>query len=213
MNALEVIGAAGIWAFYIFGGVLLGLTAFALLTTLFDRLRIHRAFWHFKGWGWLSEDELNQYLEDRTMDWWRGVADERMWSRTDDFRAGARAAAYHLLRSHTHIVKGRRRKVRSTAPPQVLEPVLDEVHRAMAKYPTWPTDMLHALAVLGEEYGELNKAVLQQVYEPHKNQRDDVRKEAVQTAAMALRFIVSLDTYSTDRCAQHAQQLIPAVRR
>lgn len=30
--------------------------------------------------------------------------------------------------------------------------VLTEVHRAMAKFPTWPTDPLHTLAVLGEQH-------------------------------------------------------------
>lgn len=32
---------------------------------------------------------------------------------------------------------------------------LAEVERAVAKFPTWPTDAMHALAVLGEEVGEL----------------------------------------------------------
>jgi NTP pyrophosphatase (non-canonical NTP hydrolase) len=80
-----------------------------------------------------------------------------------------------------------------------------EVARALSKFPTWPTDPLHALAVLGEEYGELMKAVLQQVYEPHKNPTDAVREEAVQVAAMALRFLASLDTYQYQACPQHAQ--------
>ena len=32
-----------------------------------------------------------------------------------------------------------------------------ELARAVKKFPTWPTDPLHALAVLGEEFGELTK--------------------------------------------------------
>lgn len=83
--------------------------------------------------------------------------------------------------------------------------VLAEVDRAMRKFPTWPTDPLHALAVLGEEYGELTQAVLQTTYEPHKSNTGDVRTEAVQVAAMALRFIASLDRYSYARCEQHEQ--------
>lgn len=83
--------------------------------------------------------------------------------------------------------------------------VMNEIDRALAKFPTWPTDPLHALAVLGEEYGELTKAVLQQVYEPHKNPPDAVRKEAVQVAAMALRFLASIDVYRFEQCAQHTQ--------
>lgn len=82
-----------------------------------------------------------------------------------------------------------------------------ELSRAMTKFPTWPTDVLHALAVLGEEFGELTQAALQSVYEPHKAKPDAVRAEAVQTAAMALRFLASVGTYSTRPSAQHLQAI------
>jgi hypothetical protein len=83
--------------------------------------------------------------------------------------------------------------------------VLAEVERATVKFPTWPTDPLHALAVLGEEFGELNKAMLQMTYEPHKTSRSEVRAEALQTAAMAIRLAMSLDEYLYWPCDQHAQ--------
>lgn len=83
--------------------------------------------------------------------------------------------------------------------------VVSEVLRATGKYPTWPTDPLHALAVLGEKYGELNKAMLQLTYEPHKTSADEVRSEALQTAAMALRLAMSLPTYRYQPCEQHRQ--------
>jgi hypothetical protein len=86
-----------------------------------------------------------------------------------------------------------------------IEQVLDEVQRATTKFPTWPNDPLHALAVLGEEYGELNKAMLQMVYEPHKTSAEEIRKEAIQTAAMALRLVMSLERYEYRRCPQHEQ--------
>lgn len=89
----------------------------------------------------------------------------------------------------------------------ITHEVLDEIERAIAKFPTWPTDPLHALAVLGEEFGELTKAVLQSVYEPHKSTPADVRAEAIQTAAMALRFLHSLDRYAYQPGAQHVQGL------
>lgn len=80
-----------------------------------------------------------------------------------------------------------------------------EVERAMLKFPTWPTDPLHALAVLGEEFGELTKAMLQLTYEPHKTSAAEVRSEAIQTAAMALRLVASLSVYQYRPCVQHAQ--------
>ena len=87
----------------------------------------------------------------------------------------------------------------------LLGEIADEVARATAKFPTWPTDPLHALAVLGEEYGELTKAMLQLTYEPHKTSAADVREEAIQTAAMALRLAVSLGEYQYQPGPQHSQ--------
>lgn len=88
---------------------------------------------------------------------------------------------------------------------QAFEIVRAEVERAEAKFPTWPTDPLHALAVLGEEFGELTKAALQVTYEPGKSLIADVHMEAVQTAAMAMRFVASLDRYDYSPGAQHSQ--------
>lgn len=87
----------------------------------------------------------------------------------------------------------------------VMKEVQAEMERATAKFPTWPTDPLHALAVLGEEFGELTKDMLQLCYEPHKTSRENVRKEAIQTATMALRLAMSLDAYDYKRGPQHSQ--------
>lgn len=86
--------------------------------------------------------------------------------------------------------------------------VMAEVRRATAKFPTWPTDPLHALAVFGEEFGELTKETLQLTYEPHKSTVEDFRKEAQQTAAMALRFLASLDNYQFTPGQQHQQEAL-----
>ena len=88
----------------------------------------------------------------------------------------------------------------------VIDQIITEVARATVKFPTWPTDPLHALAVLGEEFGELTKAMLQHTYEPHKGvTQRDIREEAIQTAAMALRLAMSLDRYEYRRGEQHKQ--------
>lgn len=91
-------------------------------------------------------------------------------------------------------------------PADVLNCVWTELSLALAKFPTWPTDPLHALAVLGEEFGELTKDVLQMTYEPGKTSAESVRKEAIQTAAMALRFVASLDAYIYKAGEQHRQE-------
>lgn len=87
-------------------------------------------------------------------------------------------------------------------PAVMIGAVWHELERALAKFPTWPTDPLHALAVIGEEFGELTKDVLQMAYEPHKTSA-----EAIQTAAMALRFVASLDAYIYQAGEQHRQEL------
>lgn len=88
--------------------------------------------------------------------------------------------------------------------PSVRE-ILEEVGRATKKFPTWPSDPMHALAVLGEEFGELTKAMLHLTYEMHKAGDEDVREEAIQTAAMAIRLALSLDSYEYVGCRQHRQ--------
>lgn len=86
-----------------------------------------------------------------------------------------------------------------------IRPILLEVMRSIRKFPTWPTDPLHALAVLGEEFGELTKAMVQLTYEPHKTSAEEVQKEALQTAAMALRLCHSLNRYEYKPGVQHEQ--------
>lgn len=88
---------------------------------------------------------------------------------------------------------------------ETINEVKGEVYKATTKFPTWPTDGLHAVSVLGEEYGELVKEVLQMTYEPHKTDKDKIRTEAVQAAAMAVRFLMSLDEYTYGAGVQHSQ--------
>lgn len=78
-----------------------------------------------------------------------------------------------------------------------------ELQRAVDKYPAWPDDPIHAAAIVAEECGELQKAVLQHTYEPDKASLVDVRDEAIQTAAMVLRFLLSLDRYEFEASMQH----------
>ena len=91
----------------------------------------------------------------------------------------------------------------------IQDQILRELHAAKHKFPAWPTDPLHALAILGEEFGELNKAVLQMTYEPHKTSLVEVKNEAIQTAAMAIRFLESLDRYDYRMSKQHEQSIGP----
>ena len=73
---------------------------------------------------------------------------------------------------------------------QVWQLVMAEYDRAMAKFPTWPTNLAEAATVFAEEAGETVKAAAEAWWmsgDPH-----EVEKEAVQAAAMALRLIIGL---------------------
>jgi NTP pyrophosphatase (non-canonical NTP hydrolase) len=87
----------------------------------------------------------------------------------------------------------------------MIDEILKEVIRAESKFPGWPTDPLHAAMILAEECGEAVKAVNQAVYEPLKGGEDEIRAEVIQTAAMCLRFLKSLDAgrYEFAPCRQH----------
>lgn len=80
-----------------------------------------------------------------------------------------------------------------------------EVAKATEKFPTWPTRATDAAVVLGEEAGELVKAVNEHTYEPEKSSLADVRKEVIQTGAMAVRFLMSLHRYDWSAGEQHTQ--------
>lgn len=90
---------------------------------------------------------------------------------------------------------------------ELLEEIKRELQRATKKFPNWPTDPLHAVAVLGEEFGELTKSALQNTYEPEKTSLEELRMEAIQTAAMAIRFTMSLDQYKYNQSEQHSQDI------
>ena len=87
----------------------------------------------------------------------------------------------------------------------ILQQIKNELVRATAKFPTWPNDPIHAMAVVNEEIGELNQAVLQAVYED--GEFEPVYQEAIQSAAMLFRFLDSLykSRYNFVPGKQHSQ--------
>lgn len=73
---------------------------------------------------------------------------------------------------------------------EIIGEVLDELLRAETKYPDWPTDLIHQVAIMQEESGEAIRAALNHVY--HGEPLADVRAELVQTAAMCLRCLKNM---------------------
>lgn len=124
-----------------------------------------------------TDDEIASWAERHNLNFGGSATDARC--------AFEDAESHHLTRA-----------TEAAAVRGVVTEVLAELRRATLKFPMWPNDPLHALAVVNEEVGELAKATLQQVYEPHKNEPGAVRSEAVQAAAMLLRFLVGMDGYA-----------------
>lgn len=70
---------------------------------------------------------------------------------------------------------------------EALRLVSAELKRARKLHPIWPTDTIHAAAIVGEEAGELVRAALNHRYASGTLDACDV--EAIQTAATCIRFL------------------------
>lgn len=68
--------------------------------------------------------------------------------------------------------------------------IFNELRRAEEKWPNWPAAGFEALAIVTEELGELAQAMLQYKHEGGDPER--IRQEAIQVAAMGIRFALNL---------------------
>jgi len=73
---------------------------------------------------------------------------------------------------------------------QALILINTELATAISLYPSWPTDIIHQVAILNEEAGETVKAANNFIH--HNGEKDEIIKEAVQTGAMAIRLLMNL---------------------
>jgi len=69
----------------------------------------------------------------------------------------------------------------------VMAQIKAEIERAREIHPDWPSDVLHAAAIVSEESGELMRAAVQHRGEGGTLEACD--EEAIQTAAVAIRFV------------------------
>lgn len=74
----------------------------------------------------------------------------------------------------------------------IQEDIWWELQEAEGKFPGWPTDPVHGTAIVDEEAGEALKAALEWYYED--GSQEELDKELVQTAAMALRMLLWVRT-------------------
>lgn len=86
------------------------------------------------------------------------------------------------------------------AADRAIAEIIAELDKATRKFPTWPTRGTDAAAIVAEECGELQQAVLQATYEG--GSVEAVRKESIQAAAMAIQFFLNLPDLRFDRGEQ-----------
>ena len=72
----------------------------------------------------------------------------------------------------------------------IMSAVIIELRRAEMKHPEWPEDCIHQASIIAEESGELVKAAIDVHY--HRGDIENVRREAIQTAAMCFRMLRNL---------------------
>ena len=77
---------------------------------------------------------------------------------------------------------------------QAIKLIKGELKRAKKLYPIWPRDKIHAAAIVAEEAGELVRAANDHERPGENKDEGDTRIrmqiEAIQTAAMCLRFLM-----------------------
>ena len=87
-----------------------------------------------------------------------------------------------------------RGRIRLAATPgeidRIFASIALEIIRAEGRHPGWPEDLIHGAAIVAEESGELVQAALQETYEG--DHLTDVIREAVHTAATAVRLLIFL---------------------
>lgn len=74
---------------------------------------------------------------------------------------------------------------------EAIQKIQQELVKAESKHPSWPTDILHQVAIVNEESGEATRAALQYQYEGGK--LEEVQIELIQTAAMCIRMLKNSD--------------------
>ena len=83
--------------------------------------------------------------------------------------------------------------IKTSVPENILTAILAELERAKAKFPKWPSDPIHAAAIVGEESGELIRAAVIHVYE-NGSEAECWNEAAVQAAATAIRFLEGVES-------------------
>lgn len=76
-----------------------------------------------------------------------------------------------------------------------FDSIIDDIHqeycRACRKWPEWPADLIHQIAIMQEESGEAIREALRYQYN-EGGTIEDLKKELIQTGAMVIRCLINL---------------------
>ena len=78
--------------------------------------------------------------------------------------------------------------------------IVDELERAVSQHPHFPTDPIHAVAIMAEEAGEATQASLDFTY--GGKHAEKLQKEIIQTGAMAVRNLINFHHFKANKSPQ-----------
>lgn len=87
-------------------------------------------------------------------------------------------------------LKQNKLKVNGHVADLVIREIFAELRKAEEKFPGWPEDNIHGVAILVEEAGEAMQAALDVYY--RGKDIDFLKKELAQSAAMAIRALFAI---------------------
>lgn len=90
---------------------------------------------------------------------------------------------------------------------QAIGWIFDQLKKAESQHPGWPSDPIHAAAILAEEAGECVQATIDFVYAGKDIQ--EAALEAAQCGAMAIRFLLHITEYQRPEIVQVPETGIP----
>jgi hypothetical protein len=76
----------------------------------------------------------------------------------------------------------------------VIDMIFDALKEAEKKHPGWPKDPIHAAGIMAEECGETMQACIDACYS-QPSMIHKAAREAAQTGAMAVRFLIGVPNY------------------
>jgi hypothetical protein len=83
---------------------------------------------------------------------------------------------------------------------QAIELIIYELRSAQKQHPYFPTDPIHAVAIMAEEAGEAVQASLDFTY--GGKHAEKLQKEIIQTGAMAVRNLINFHNFKAIKSPQ-----------